>query len=637
MGGVQSTTPTGQAAANSGTRLFAIWMFFCAFCHTAGWALSAAHALNRGGYALAFLVGAGALFAWAKQLPQPTGPGVTSRLRARLRHRFRKPFPIAYLFLGILGLMGGALYAPSNFDALAYRTPRALQWIAEGQWHWIHTDFGNLNSRGSSVEWPSVPLFLFTGTDRFEFLFNVVCFLFLPGRVFAILTRLGASKRAAYYWMWIFACGYGFVLQVGSIANDMYCALWPMAAVEFALRARETKRLHFVWLSVVAAALMSSSKAFNLLLAPAWCLALLPALPLLLRRPLATAGIVIFATTASIVPTALLNVKYCGDWTGLAAEPVKFDSGPPLFHIPVNLVLTALYNFAPPIFPLTGAWNKVVTSVIPADTQATMQKYFEPDAARLSFGEMQIEEAAGLGLGVSLLLVAVALCNGAKPSRWRLFRYETLIAIAAFGGLLIFMARSGLSTPARYSTPFYLFIIAPILTTAGAAMLARQRWWRRLALCMFPMAALLLIASPPRPLFPAVTLLRAAGAETTSNGLLQRAWRVYGVYTQRRDLFRPVREALPPGIAKLGLVAFNVPETSLWKPFGARRILHIKKEDSPEQTRARGIEFVLINPEVVASTDDWVAKFGGEVTAKIPLQVVARNEPVDWLLVRLRP
>lgn len=628
-----NSTQTGSERPGGSARLFAVWMILCAFCHTAGWTLSFFHALNRPGYLVAFALGFAALAFWFRNAPRPAARNYF----ATLRRRFRRPFPLAYLGLLILGAIGGALYMPANFDALAYRTPRVLQWLAEGQWHWIHADFGNLNSRGSSVEWPTAPLFLFTGTDRFEFLINVVCFLFLPGRVFAILTRLGASKRAAYYWMWIFASGFGFTLQIGSIANDMFCAMWPMAALEFALRARQTREVRYVWLSLIAVALMTSAKAFNMLLGPACALAILPSLPLILRRPLATIGVCLFAATASLLPTAALNVKYCGDWTGLAAEPVKFDSGPATFHIPVNIVLTTLYNFAPPVFPFTKQWGDFVQRILPADIAAKLQKYFEEDGARLSFGEMQIEEAAGLGLGVSALLLLIVLKNGLRARRWRLARYETLFAIAAFGGSLIFMARSGLSTPARYLTPFYLFIFAPILTSAGAEILARKRWWRFLALATFSLAALLLILSPPRPLWPARTLLRAAGAETSPNKLLQRAWKVYAVYAQRRDVFRPVREVLPPGLKTLGLAAFNTPEASLWLPFGARRILHVREKDTVEATRARGIEYVLVNPETVRDANAWLRRYDAEVVRRIPLQVTVRNEPIEWLLVRLRP
>ena len=73
-----------------------------------------------------------------------------SPLAKKLR-RFRKPFPLAFLILAVMAFLGGALYAPTNYDALSYRLPRVLHWLAENQWHWIHTIFPRLNQRCCSI------------------------------------------------------------------------------------------------------------------------------------------------------------------------------------------------------------------------------------------------------------------------------------------------------------------------------------------------------------------------------------------------------------------------------------------------------------------------------------------------------
>lgn len=87
----------------------------------------------------------------------------------------------------------------------------------------------------------TAPLFLFTGTDRFVFLINVICFLLLPGRFFSVLVRLGVRTRTAWHWMWLLPAGYCYLLQAGSIANDLFGAVFAMVAIEFALRARQKK------------------------------------------------------------------------------------------------------------------------------------------------------------------------------------------------------------------------------------------------------------------------------------------------------------------------------------------------------------------------------------------------------------
>jgi hypothetical protein len=329
-----------------------------------------------------------------------------SRWQKYLR-RFRKPFPLAFLVLAVLAFLGGALHPANNYDALAYRTPRVLHWLAEGQWHWIHTDFQRLNTRTTGFEWLTAPMFAFAGTDRLVFLINIVSFLLLPGRFFAVLTRLGVPPRAAWYWMWLFSSGYGYVLQAGNVVNDMFGALLGLAAIEFALRARREQQIQYLWSSILAAALMTAVKAFNILLLLPWALAVLPSFKLLLRRPPASVLVLLIAASASIAPTAMLNVKYCGDWTGLKAEQPTIGGGGRSLRFLANAINLPLANLAPPIFPFRKQWDQLVQRVVPAPVADELQKNMEPEAAGFQIPEMQMEESAGLGAGVTLLVLVV--------------------------------------------------------------------------------------------------------------------------------------------------------------------------------------------------------------------------------------
>src|SRR5439155_14697166 len=293
---------------------------------------------------------------------------------------------------------GGLLYAPNNYDALAYRTPRVLHWLAEGRWHWIHTEFQRLNTRGCGMEWLTAPFIAFTRTDRLFFLINAACFLLLPGRVFTILTRLGVRPPVAWQWMWLFPTGYCFLLQAGSIGNDLFGALFAMAAIELALRARESRRIGYVWLSILSAGLMTAGKTFSLLLLPAWFVAIFPSLPLLSSRWIISGLIALLAACASLIPSALLNLRFCGDWTGQAAEKVAaIRTGAPILHIVVNALLLMLHNLAPPVFPFAGAWNQMMQHLLTASRIEHLAQHFEPAGARMQLGEMQMEESAGLG------------------------------------------------------------------------------------------------------------------------------------------------------------------------------------------------------------------------------------------------
>ena len=210
------------------------WILLCAFLNCAGWILSAVHQLNVLGYTVIFALAAAGIVWWGRKNPiAPRGGNVH-----RLRRRFRRGFPLAFLIVAVLAIFGGVIHPPVNYDALAYRVPRVLNWLADQRWTWIHTEFQRLNTRSCGIEWVSAPLIAFTRTDRFLFLINAVSFLLLPGLVFSGLTRAGVKPRVAWHWMWLAPTGYCYLLQAGSIGNDLFGAVFGLAALDLALRAR---------------------------------------------------------------------------------------------------------------------------------------------------------------------------------------------------------------------------------------------------------------------------------------------------------------------------------------------------------------------------------------------------------------
>ncbi len=613
----------------------------CALLNVTGWLLSAMGQLNRVGYGVVLIASVAAgVFWFLRERP-------LFRTGFRLR-RFRKVFPLAFGLLALLALAGGIIHAPSNYDALAYRTPRILHWLAEGQWHWIHTDFQRLNTRGCGIEWVSTPLLVLTGTDRLFFLINAVSFLLLPGICYSVMTGLGVSQKVAWHWMWIFPTGYCYLLQAGSIGNDLFGATLALAAVDFALRAGRERSASAAWLSILAAGLMTAGKGFNLLLLLPWGLALLPATFVLLRRPLRTLLIGIVFIFVSLAPTAVLNARYCGDWKGLNAEPSALSTGEPLLHLGANGVLVTIHNLSPTFFPFSSAWNGMVERIIPSDLALKLSTHFEEGGAKFKLGEIQMEESCGLGFGISLLLIPLffgLLTPGAI--KWsgfpnNLISSSLTVPAGAWLVTLYFFTQSGLGCPARYLAPSYVVLLAPALRSRTASTLLGTRWWRMLAIAGFALAALLLIASPPRPLWPARTLLQLLHAETSSSPLLRRAWNVYSVYGERSDGFAPVRAVLSPGLKVLGLVTFDDPETSLWRPFGARRIVHVTHDDDAASVRRRGIEQVLVSDYIISGHQkttlaEWLKRYDAEVITSMDLSLRASRGPTAWHLVRLRP
>lgn len=159
---------------------------------------------------------------------------------------------------------------------------------------------------GCVFEWLSAPLILFTRTDRLLFLINLASYLMLPGLIFSVFTRLQVRPRTAWWWMWFLSSGWCFALQAGSDVNDSFAAIYPLAAVDFALRARESKRVADLWLSVLAAALLTRVKQNNIPLALPWAMAAWPSVRLLLARPVASTlvgatGLLVSAVTGTVL------------------------------------------------------------------------------------------------------------------------------------------------------------------------------------------------------------------------------------------------------------------------------------------------------------------------------------------------
>ena len=183
--------------------------------------------------------------------------------------------------------------------------------------------------------------------------------------------------------------------------------------------------------------------------------------------------------------------------------------------------------------------------------------------------------------------------------------------------------------------------MVPLLKGAVPLDLTRSAWWRKAACGLFLLAALVLILTPPRPLWPAVSILNMLGADHSPNPLVRRAWAVYSVYGTRADAFKPAREILPEDANPLGMVTSDDPEATLWQPFGSRRIVHICRTDTPEEIRSLGIKYALVSSIILSqsykmSLDEWLARYDAEVIQRLSLTLRATTGATDWYLVRLR-
>jgi hypothetical protein len=170
--------------------------------------------------------------------------------------------------------------------------------------------------------------------------------------------------------------------------------------------------------------------------------------------------------------------------------------------------------------------------------------------------------------------------------------------------------------------------------------LTRRRGWRISALAIFSLGGILVILSPARPLFPRELFLDKIRGLATQHPALARVADVYSIYRDRSTAFAPALAALPPNLEILGLITYDDPETSLWQPFGSRRIEHVCPEDTAADLKSHGVSYILVSTDAFqkhfpGTLAAWLGKINGQVIRKIPLRLRLSTGTVEWDLVKL--
>jgi len=479
----------------------------------------------------------------------------------------------------------------------------------------------------------------------------------MPGLIYSVFTRLDIRKRVAWYWMWLTPTGYCFVLQAGSIANDAAGAVFALAAVDFALRAKYSGHCTDAWLSVLAAALLTATKTSNLTLLLPWLIALWPSLQVLWSRPVASIGVGAIAFCASFFPTAGLNYHYARDWSGASFElPPQIAQVKPHIAFLGNAINLPIQNLVPPIFPAAGWWNEHAYKAIPSWLLSRMETSFEPVGAHIKLTELQIEASAGLGFGVSALLLVswVAAWKFRTTGTASIFQrsrdqwHQTLVRWSPVISLFVYMVKSSLSASARIITPYYCLLIPLLLLGSGHVKLLRLCWWKTCALGVFVLAALIVALNPGRPLWPAQAVLNRLALAYPQSALLARSKLLYDSYAVRWDALAELRQHIPSVEKRVGALSFMSStslETSLWRPFGSRRICWLRPENTADQISERGIRFVVIGVDSLERNanglpfrdwlNGWLQTHHGTIVAQVAARNVATKDPTPWFLIEV--
>jgi len=615
--------------------LLKCWVALCALFVVAGWVLSAAGQLNA--YAYAAVSGATLVVILALVRRQPI------RWRLPLR-RFKRPLPLAYAILGFIALVGGALYSPNNYEGVTFRLPRLAYWLAAGHWTWISGASEKMNYSSANFEWLSAPLFLFTHSDRLLFLLNFIPYLFLPGLLFSTYRMLGVPGRVAWSWMWALPAAYCYVLQAGSIAVDAMGAVLVLASLHLGLRAARTRKVSEAWLALLAIALATGIEGTNLPLVLPCLVALWPARRLLQARPFASSGILAAALLVSFLPTAVLNHHFTGDWNGYGPYTNGLRVHNPLARMVANTLRVSAQMLQPPLLPGAHALDSQLVEKLPHAVNALLKPDFSQ--FELQLGELPQEEVSGFGLVVSLLLI-VSLIG-------RLFvrgktvhnvdrdqnRTATLIMAASGVAFLLYRGPVGCEATARTLAPYFPLLLPPLLRHGVNAWLARKVWWRSAALLAVASAALIVVLTPARPLWPAATVLARLRSRWPQSTQLARANEVFSVYRARNDLLGSLRDFLPATAVNVGVVADEDDSAyALWRPFGARTLTYLGSS-RPWKEETHGITWIvgktsLLDSRFQRSLEQIRLSSGGQVVTTQLITSKVRDGPEQWFVMRL--
>jgi hypothetical protein len=611
---------------------FAIWICGCAYLICAGWLLSALHQLNPVGYALALLPGIFLALAWLKKNPPAFRP-------QKIFRRCRRPLPAIFFLLAALVFLGGILYAPNNFDALTYRLPRMLNWLAAGKWFWISTINERQNYSGANWEWIAMPFLSLLRSDRGMFLINALGFLLMPGLLFSIFRRLGVARKVAWTWMWLLPLAYGYLTQAGSIGNDFLGALFCLLSIYFGLRARRSGRVTDVWLALLAAALLTGVKLSNLPLALPCLVAVWPALGQLKKNLAGSVAVIGIAAVISALPIMALNQIYTGSWNGDPQNEYRMQIKNPVAGLLGNGFLQAEQSLVPPVLPGSNKIHKRLFQALPE----SLKNGF-PRLTSVKINELPGEEGAALDLAITLPLLLVSLiavCGFQRAGSLKnIFSLWPPVVLAAWISVLVCMAKLGSEAGPRLMLPYYPLALVPWLLLPAQSCLLRWQSWR-IFLALTAAAALpVLVLSMARPLWPAQTVTARLARAHPNNQNLQRLATTYAAYAHRNDILAPLRAGLPADAREIGFIAgSNDTDYSLWRPFGNRLVKDLRP-DIRRFLEKPNVEWVVVKEDIWPEIspvpfEKWAQEHSAKIVLTQSIVELVSAGPQNWSLLHI--
>jgi hypothetical protein len=283
------------------------------------------------------------------------------------------------------------------------------------------------------------------------------------------------------------------------------------------------------------------------------------------------------ALPCSFVPIAIACWAHTGSWSGNPSNRLAIEVTHPVAGVlgnGVDFVQGLLY---PPLIPGVGAIDRLVESQAGRTSVYSWIQSHYPGYDVLFHHELPTEEAAGIGLGLAILLLlwlAKSFRGGSRTNPlacWhaRLFALATCVATAAY------LAKAGGDNAPRLMLPYTPLLILSVLAVTRSPRVCPSPHW-----CWLPVLFLLpaLVLNPNRPLLPASFV---SNLPLVPEQINQRMQAVYSAYSRRNDLLADLREAIPAGEAVEFGGPGDSPSYSLFRPFGSRSVYELGRVPNP--------------------------------------------------------
>jgi hypothetical protein len=440
--------------------------------------------------------------------------------------------------------------------------------------------------------------------------------------------------------MWLLPAGFCFITQAGSIGNDFIALPYALGSVYFALRAREGNYLHLA-VAILSAALLTGIKASNIPLVLPAVVAALPAVSLLWRRPVSTIGVLALSVAVSFIPMAVINHLNEGHWSGDRDNTSRMQLQSPSAGVIGNGIMMAVASMQPPVMPYGGITEPMVKRLLGEDRFRNLQEAFP--RFNPGMGEIAVEEGSGLGIGVTLSLLAAVLLQFRLPKSASYVNFFSgIIFMSGWIALAVYMMKMGSESCSRLLTPYYPICLAGVwVFLVKRQEIVRDLAWTWIACASALMAIPVLILSPARPLWPAQTILGILDHNHKSR-LIKRAADVYSVYQNRNKALALLADALPRDAYVIGFAGGGGDlQTSLWWPMGSRKIVHILPGDDLMSLKEKGVEALCSNTRILSN--DWkltpekfAAMYHGKITARPKATETVGWGEEEWVVVDLR-